>query len=92
MRAHSDIRWRAQASRMRSRGQWAFVVGAIGLLGCIVGLVQFLLYGHVSIRPGHDPVLGRSAAEMLLFLLVISVAFALYGLAMVHRARRILER
>lgn len=71
---------------------WALVIGIIGSLGCIVGMVQFLLCGHVSIRPGHDPVFGSSAMEMLLFLFVISVAFAFYGVAMVRRARRILKR
>jgi hypothetical protein len=60
----------------------------IGLLGWAVGLAQFWIYGSVSIRPGHDPVSGDGAVEMLVFLFAVSAAFLIFGIVMVHRARR----
>lgn len=91
MKSDSAILWNAKAFRIRSRGQWALAIGIIGLLGCIVGTVQFWIYGIASIRPGHDPVFGDTAVEMLLFLFVVSAVFAIYGLVMMHRTRRISE-
>lgn len=92
MKTDSNTRWRAKASRMRGQGQWALVIGFIALLGCLVGMVQFWMYGAVSIRPKHDPVSGDAATEMLLFLFFISVAFVVYGSVMVRLARRRLKR
>jgi len=92
VKTDSTILWSAKASRIRSRGQWALAIGIIGLLGCVVGTVQFWIYGLVSIRPGHDPVFGDTAVEMLLFLFMVSAVFTVYGLVMLHRTRRILER
>ena len=91
MKTDTNIQLRAQASRLRGRGHWGLVIGIIGLVGCAVGVVQFWMYGIVSIRPGHDPMSGDEAVALLLFLFVVSVAFSIYGRVMIHRARRILE-
>ena len=91
MKTDANFQWRAKASRIRGRGQWALVIGLIGLVGCGVGVVQYWMYGVVSIRPGHDPVVGNDAVEMLLFLLGVSVVFTVYGRVTTNRARRMLE-
>jgi hypothetical protein len=79
-------------ARLRSQGHWSFVVGAIGLTGCIVGVVQLLLYGQVSIRPGHDPVGGASAVRMLLALGLFGIIFVGIGALFVYRGRRVLHK
>ena len=87
MKAPADAS-RAKASRLRGRGQWALVVGIIGLLACAAGAVQYRMTGIVSIRPGHEPLSGAAAVEMLLFLLGVSAAFTVFGYLMLRRARR----
>lgn len=77
-----------RAQRLRARATWAFVVAAIGLAGTLVGLVQFVLRGAVSIRPGHDPTQGSEALTLLAGMFLVSLGFAAAGMFLRHRARR----
>ena len=87
MRPDTNTEERAKAGRKRARGQWAVVIGMIGLAGCIVGAIQYWLYGSVSIRPGHAPVAGNDAVTMLLFLFFVSTGFIGYGYVAMRRVR-----
>ena len=77
-----------KAARLRSRGYWSILIGVIGLLGCLIGILQLLIYGGVSIRPGHETVSGTTAVQMLFILGFVGVAFAGFGALLVYRARR----
>lgn len=87
MKPDTNAEEHTKASRTRARGQWAIVVGLIGLLGCIVGVIQYWMYGVVSIRPGHEPTAGDDAVTMLLFLFFVSAAFISYGYVAVRQGR-----
>jgi len=67
------------------------VIGLIGVIGCVVGAIQYWMNGTVSIRPGHDRAVGDVAVTMLLFLFFVSAALIVYGRVTIHRARRILD-
>ncbi|MDH3636876.1 MAG: hypothetical protein OES09_00225 [Gammaproteobacteria bacterium] len=73
---------------MRSRGLWSLIIGGTGLIACVVGVVQYRLYGVVSIRPGHQPVSGDGAVGMLAGLALISVLFCAYGVWLKLRGKR----
>jgi len=77
-----------KSARLRSQGYWSLLVGVIGLLGCLVGILQLLLYGVVSIRPGHESVSGTTAILMLSTLGCVGIAFTGFGALLVYRARR----
>lgn len=62
---------------------WCFIVAGIGFVGTLVGVVQYLYSGEVSIRPGVPPVFGQAALEFLLGFFLISAAFA--GLGIIFR-------
>lgn len=74
--------------RLRSQGYWAIGIGVVGLVGCLIGIVEFWLYGEVSIRTGHEPASGDSAVQMLSFLGLLSMLFTAIGMFLVYRSRR----
>lgn len=86
MKPDTKAEERMRASRQRARGQWAVVIGIIGLVGCIVGVIQYWMYGLVSIRPGHEAEAGDNAVTMLLFLFFVSAALISYGFVAIRRA------
>jgi hypothetical protein len=54
----------------------------------LIGLVQYMVGGAVSIRPGREPVVGPAAVEQLAALAVISAGFAAMGMFLRWRAKR----
>jgi len=78
----------ASRLRVRSGGFWALAVGALGLLGCLAGAIELWLYGVVTIRVGHEPETGDSAARMLLSAAAVSAVFVGAGLVQIRRSRR----
>lgn len=72
--------------RLRLRALWSFFVAGVGFMGVLVGIVQYLYLGEVSIRPGVLPVSGRSALEYLLGLSLGSAVFAILGIIFRRRA------
>lgn len=74
--------------RLRLQGLWSFFIAGVGFIGVLVGTVQYLYSGEVSIRPGVQPVAGPSALEYLLGLLLVSAAFAVLGIIFRQRAAR----
>ena len=79
-------------ARLRSQGYWSILVGVIALLGCLVGVVQLMLYGVVLIRPGHEAVSGTAAVQMLVILGFAGAAFAGFGKYLLYRAHRASRR
>ena len=65
------------------QARWSFIIAGIGFIGTLVGIVQYLYSGEVSIRPGVAPVAGQAALGFLLGLFVSSALFA--GLGIVFR-------
>ena len=72
--------------RLRLRALWSFVIAGVGFMGVLLGVVQYLYLGEVSIRPGVLPVSGRAALEYLLGLLLGSAVFAILGIIFRRRA------
>ena len=77
-----------QKMHSRSRALWAFILAAIGFSGTVIGLVQYLSSGIVSIRPGHDMVSGSDAMELLITLTLVSCGFLGIGLYLLFKPRR----
>jgi hypothetical protein len=77
-----------KAQRWRSRAVWAFIIGGIGYSGCVLGLVQYMMTGSVSIRIGHEPVEGETAIWQLIFIGSISSIFCAFGIFSKFFARR----
>jgi len=73
--------------RRRSQGLWALVTGCIGLGGCLLGSIQYWRNGVVSIRPGHVPVSGREALELVIFLGLVSAVIFVVGIIILRRSR-----
>jgi hypothetical protein len=65
------------------------IVGAIGFLACSLGIFQYWMYGVVSIRPGHQPVSGSDAVDLLIFIGSVSALFFTYGIVLRFRTRRL---
>ena len=82
----------SKAAQLRSRGYWSILVGVIVLISCLVGLLQYVIGGDVSIRPGHDPVSGETAVQMLLVAGLVGFFFTGVGALLVFRGRRALKR
>jgi len=76
------------AQRLKSRALWAFIVGGICLGATLVGLAQYIYLGKVSIRPGHDPLMGSAALKSLLAFFLVSSGFLACGFILRARARR----
>lgn len=74
--------------RRRVQALWSFVIAGIGFIGVLVGILQYLYSGEVSIRPGVQPVSGQRALEFLAELFVVSAAFAGVGMFLRRRAAR----
>lgn len=73
--------------RLRSMGNWAVILGSLGLLGVLQGLIQFWTEHQVDIRPGKTPVNGDESLILLLGLTLTSVCFISLGLLLRYRAR-----
>jgi magnesium-transporting ATPase (P-type) len=82
----------AKVQRLRGQALWLMIVGAIGFLSCSLGIFQYWMYGVVSIRPGHQPVSGSAAVELLIFIGSISALFFTFGIVLRFRARILSSR
>ena len=71
-----------KAQRLRGQALWLMIVGAIGFLACSLGIFQYWMYGVVSIRPGHQPVSGSDAVELLIFIGSVSALFFTFGIVL----------
>lgn len=80
--------WTTKVQRLRAQALWSLIIGGIGLTASALGLIQYWLYGVVSIRPGHQPVSGSDAVEMIIYLSSASALFCAYGIILRYRARR----
>lgn len=80
---------RAKPPRIRTTAYWCFVLSAITLGACGIGVFQLLSDGVVTIRPGHEYLTGGAAEEMLIALGIVGAAFGVIGILMLHRARRL---
>lgn len=78
-----------KAQRLRGQSHWLMIVGTIGFLACTFGVFQCWMYGVVSIRPGHQPVSGSDAVELLIFIGSVSALFFTFGIVLRFRARRL---
>lgn len=78
----------ARKAALRARAAWAFVIAVIGLSAAVVGLVQYVASGAVSIRPGRDALVGVPAIEALIALSLVSTGFLICGLIIRSKARR----
>ena len=74
--------------RVRSRAQWAFIIGGVGLCATCIGIFQFLFMGEVFIRTYYEPQEGSEALASLTYLLIISLAFIGYGYLLRRRFKR----
>jgi hypothetical protein len=68
---------KAKVQRLRGQALWLMIVGAISFLACSLGIFQYWMYGVVSIRPGHQPVSGSDAVELLILLAQSVLCFLL---------------
>ena len=78
-----------KAQRLRGQALWLMVVGAIGFLACSLGIFQYWMYGVVSIRPGHQPVSGSDAVDLLIFIGSVSALISTFGIVLRFRTRRL---
>ena len=67
--------WAARVQRLRGQALWSLIIGGIGFLACTVGIVQYWMYGVVSIRPGQRPVSGSDAVDLLIIIGSVSALF-----------------
>ena len=77
-----------KAQRWRNRAVWAFIIGGIGYSACVLGFVQYLMTGNVSIRIGHESVDGETAMWQLIFIASLSSIFFAFGIFSNLFARR----
>ena len=76
-----------KVQRLRGQALWLMIVGAICFLVCSLGIYQYWMSGVVSIRPGHQPVSGSDAVELLIFIGSISALSFTFGIVLRLRAR-----
>lgn len=84
----ADRRKLRRVQRLRSRALWAFLVAGIVLGATLVGVVQYLASGHVSVRPGYSPVDGSDALALLVALSCVGLVFTICGFVLRARANR----
>lgn len=83
-----DRRRSRRIHRLRAQALWAFLVAGVGLGATLVGAVQYLASGRVSVRPGHSPLDGSDALELLGVLFLVSSLFAICGFVFRAHAKR----
>lgn len=80
---------RSRPPRLRAAAYWSLLLSAIALAACGIGIFQLLADGVVTVRPGHEYLIGGAAEEMLIVLGVVGAAFGVVGILLIHRARRL---
>jgi len=77
-----------RVQRLRSQAIWAFTIAVVCLAAALLGAVQYSYSGAVSMRPGHEPIVGTAALESLFALVVVGILFTAAGMAIRSRAKR----